>query len=347
MADRKTLVIGASGVIGGSHVRYLAGLGEPVLGLARSPAGTGQPEIHADLLAGGPPSDGTDALRTVTHAVYAGFAAVADGTALRTKNSALMKGALDLLDRSCPAVRHVTLLQGMKAYGSHLGPFKTPARETDPRIPGGHFYDDQLDMLADRAAARGWTWTALRPHVVIGPARRSPQNLIAVLGVYASLRKAAGRPLDFPGPDAAFDIVYQATDAALLSKAIDWAGKDPRAAGEVFNITNGDFFRWRHVWPKVAAVFDMAPAGPSDVSLADGMQDMEGAWRDLVRRHGLEENRIDDLVSWSFADYIFGTTWDVMADTLKCRHAGFLEFVDSERMITDRLVELKELKIVP
>ncbi len=342
---RKTLVIGASGVIGGAYIRYLARLGEAVLGLARAPAGTGEPEIHLDLLSERP--DGVEALRDVTHVVYAGFAAALNGEDLRAKNAALMKAALDLLEQSCPSVRHVTLLQGMKAYGSHLGPFKTPAREDDPRIPGGHFYDDQLDMLVERAAARGWTWTALRPHVVIGPARRSPQNLIAVLGVYASLRKAEGLPLDFPGPEPAFDTVYQATDAELLSKAIDWAGRDRRAAGEVFNITNGDFFRWRHVWPEVAAVFGMAAAGPSGLSLADSMQDKGVLWRELVGRHGLEENRLEDLVSWSFADYIFGTTWDVMASTFKCRQAGFLEFVDSERMITDRLRELKDLKIVP
>lgn len=342
---KKTLVVGGSGVIGSAHIRHLAAAGEPVLGLSRSEAGTGQPEIHADLMSG-PPSCSAE-LTDVTHLVYAGFVPAQGDDALRRANTELFKAALDLADRCSVHLRHVTLLQGMKAYGSHLGPFKTPARENDPRIPGGHFYDDQLDILQDMAGARGWDWTVLRPHVVIGPARRSPQNLIAVLGVYASLRKADGLPLDFPGPEAAFDVIYQATDAGLLSRAIQWAGSEPRAAGEIFNITNGDFFRWRHVWPKVAAAFDMEPAGPAGLSLQQSMRNKNAAWDALVERHGLEANRIEDLVSWRFADYIFGTTWDVMADTLKCRQAGFLEFVDSESMITDRLKELKELKIVP
>ena len=43
------------------------------------------------------------------------------------------------------------------ARGSHLGPFKTPAKESDPRLPG-HYYDDQADALADAAAAHGWRW---------------------------------------------------------------------------------------------------------------------------------------------------------------------------------------------
>ena len=36
-----------------------------------------------------------------------------------------------------------------------------------------------------------------------------------------------------------------------------------------------------------------------------------------------------------------------MADTLKCRRAGFLAFAESEAVIVDRLVELRRLRIVP
>ncbi len=340
----RVFVIGASGVIGGAHMRRLAGRGLPVVGLSRTNAGTGLEEIHTDLLGD---TTGSPLLKDVSHAVFAGFVAADTEQAVRRKNAALFDATLDYLEKWCPNLRHVALLQGMKAYGSNLGPFKTPARESDPRIPGGHYYDDQLDSLKQRALETGWQWTALRPHVVIGPARRSPQNLIVVLGVYASLMKARGHRLDFPGPEAAFDIIYQATDADLLSQAIEWSGSDPRAAGEVFNITNGDFFRWRHVWPKIAAVFDMEPGGPLDVSLNERMVGAGESWKALTRTHQLQPTSLDQLVSWPFADYIFGTTWDVMADTLKCRQAGFLTFLDSEQMIIDRLQELKALKIIP
>jgi len=266
--------------------------------------------------------------------------------AQQAPNAALFAAALDLLERYCPAVEHVTLLQGMKAYGSHLGPFRTPARESDPRIPEGHYYYDQEDALADRAGRCGWRWTVLRPHVVIGPARRSPQNLIAVLAVYAAIRRARGLAFSFPGPEAAFDTLYQATDADLLSTAISWAG-GLAASGEAFNITNGDYFRWRHVWPRLAAVFEMPPGDPEPQFLADTMADAGPLWARLVADHGLQQNSLDQLVSWPFADYVFGTTWDVMADTLKCRRHGFLEFLDSEQMLVDRLREMRQKTIVP
>jgi hypothetical protein len=31
-----------------------------------------------------------------------------------------------------------------------------------------------------------------------------------------------------------------------------WAAQSPQAANEAFNITNGDVFEWRNVWPGIA-----------------------------------------------------------------------------------------------
>ena len=49
-----------------------------------------------------------------------------------------------------PDLEHVTVYQGGKAYGSDLGPFKTPAREDDPRLMPPNFYYDQEDLLRNR-----------------------------------------------------------------------------------------------------------------------------------------------------------------------------------------------------
>jgi nucleoside-diphosphate-sugar epimerase len=349
MMAKKVLVIGASGVIGGAHIRNLANRdGVTALALSRrpedSPAANIAP-LALDLMA--PSGIDPDALRDVTHMVFAGFIETGDMASQRPPNRQLFNAALDLVEQHCPKLVHVTLLQGMKAYGSHLGPFKTPAKESDPRIVGGHYYDDQHDALRDRADRLGWRWAVLRPHVVIGPGRRSPQNLIAVLGALASVLKARGEPLYFPGPQTAWQPVYQATDADLLSHAIDWVGETPATNAEIFNITNGDFFRWQNLWPSLAKVFDMQPAPPQNIRLVDIMADADPLWDRLVHDHGLAANTLSEMVSWPFADYVFNTTWDVMADTLKCRQYGFLEFIDSEQMLTDRLTQMRQLRLIP
>ena len=91
----------------------------------------------------------------------------------------------------------------------------------------------------------------------------------------------------------------------------------------------------------------MTVDGPRDVKLVEVMADAETDWRQLTAAHGLVPNRLAEMVSWPFADYVFNTTWDVMADTLKCRRYGFLDFVDSEGMLRDRLTALRQAKILP
>ena len=348
---KTTLVVGASGIIGGAVLRRFAGRSDRrVVALSRGAPPTDAANItHTpiDLTAPVLDANAAAALGAATEMVYCAFVDASGWRAQRAPNIALMQGALDIAERFCPSLRHIALIQGMKAYGSHLGPFKTPAKESDPRPMQGHFYFDQQDMLSRRADASGWRWTALRPHVVLGAAQRSPQNLVAVIGVYASLMRARGEPLWFPGPEAAFDVVCQATDADLLAAAIEWSAARPEAAGETFNITNGDYFRWRHLWPRLAEAFEMPAAGPKPQRLAETLNQAGQTWRRLVAAHGLQPNELDQLVSWPFADYIFGVAYDVMADTLKCRRAGFLEFADSEDLFVEQLTALRRDKIIP
>ncbi len=344
---KTVLIIGASGIIGRAHIRNLAGRKDVrIIAASRTPEldlpdnATAYP---VDLTAG---SFDAAPLKDVTHVLYSAYVNAHGFEADRIPNVALMKGALDLCE-SCPNLRHITLMQGNKAYGSHLGPFKTPAKESDPRIPGGHFYDDQLDALTSRAERRGWEWSALRPHVVIGPALKSPMNLMAVLGVYGTLQKAKGEPFAFPGPEAAFTPVYQATDSDLLSRAIDWCGEADAAKGEIFNITNGDYFRWTHVWGSLADFFEIPAAGPSDVKLSDTMAGDSVRWSQIAADQLLVESDLSAMVSWGFADYVFGTTWDVMSDAVKIRKHGFWDFVETEEMLINRLKQLRILKILP
>ena len=141
------LIIGASGIIGRAHVQNLAERNHlKVIAASR------RPEINLpsnalpfpiDLMSHGQ-VDKT-VLKPVTSMVYCAYADAPNWEAQRAPNISLFNAALDLIERACPHLKHVTLLQGTKAYGSHLGPFKTPAKETDPRISEGFFYYDQHD----------------------------------------------------------------------------------------------------------------------------------------------------------------------------------------------------------
>jgi hypothetical protein len=98
-----------------------------------------------------------------THLVFAAYSEHGSLAAQIAPNVALLSNTLDGLAVAGAPLRHVTLYQGMKAYGAHLGPYRTPAREDEPRLLGPNFYYDQEDLLRRTAAERGFRFTVLRP----------------------------------------------------------------------------------------------------------------------------------------------------------------------------------------
>lgn len=281
-------------------------------------------------------------LRSVTHVVFAGFVPAEGFDKQLEPNRRLLQNCLQALSH-CP-LEHVVLLQGMKYYGSHLGAFKTPAREDDVRHNGPNYYYEQQDLLQ----ASGIDWTCLRPHVICGTSSfGTTQNILAVLAVYASICKANKQPLDWPGSNASFEKLNQATDSQLLARAIAWSLKTQTARNQAFNITNGDFFRWQNLWPKIADVFEIQSGQVRPQTLSETMQEQEPLWQQLAQQHSLQAPSMQSLADWKFADYILNTGWDVMADTGKARKHGFPLFADTEEMYISLLRQMREQHIVP
>src|SRR5690606_4320021 len=80
------------------------------------------------------------ALAEVTHVFYAAYVDAPTWAEQRAPNAALLRNALDALEPAAKGLKHVCLLQGTKYYGHHLGPYKTPAKESDPRHMPPNFY---------------------------------------------------------------------------------------------------------------------------------------------------------------------------------------------------------------
>ena len=122
------------------------------------------------------------------------------------------------------------------------------------------------------------------------------------------------------------------TESAHFAAAATWAATEPRCADQAYNITNGDTFRWQHVWPKIAAVFDMPGTGPQVHSLVEFMADKAPLWDVMVKKYGLRPYGFKEVVAWPFGDYVFNCDWDVMSSVTKSRRHGFHAVVDSEEM---------------
>ena len=352
-ALRKTaLVVGANGVIGRNLIEYLEQLPDwDIIGVSRrggdSTAAAELRYVAVDLLN---ERDTHEKLGTLTKSPI--FFTLLIKIALLGRNwfpQTWLCSSMSSMQssQSLHALQHISLMQGYKVYGAHLGPFKTPARETDAYHMPPEFNVDQQQFLEQRQRGSSWTWSALRPSVVCGFALGNPMNLAMVIAIYASISKELGLPLRFPGKPGAYNSLLEMTDAGLLAKATVWAATDERCANQAFNITNGDLFRWNELWPKIAASFGLETAPPLQMSSGVVMADKEELWKTMVEKHGLVNNAYKDVSSWGFGDFVFSWDYDFFADGTKARRFGFHEFIDTEAMFLNIFEDLRQRKVIP
>ncbi len=350
------LIAGASGLVGRAAIEHYAQAGWQVIALSRRKplVATGAHHIAVDLADRLSCGERLAAVQGVTHIVYAALQEKADLTQGWLEddqiavNLAMLVNLFDGIEANNPALRHVTLLQGAKAHGVHLGQAPVPARESAPRHIHPNFYWAQEDFLAARQQGKGWHWTILRPQVVFGFALGSAMNMVAAVGAYAAISRELGLPLTYPGVGSR---VTEATDARLLARAIAWAGTAQRAANQTFNVTNGDVFTWENLWPVIARAFAMPVGLPHPMPLARVMPGHAAAWDRIVARHGLQAHPLDGLIggSWQFADFAFSRTHSTasLLSTIKIRQAGFGDCIDTEASLAAWLGALQDQSILP
>lgn len=359
MARKTVLIAGASGLVGYAAMRHFAG--EPdcdVIALSRrAPDETfGARFIAADLTDRARTAAVVRGLDAVTHVVFTALherPRLVDGWRDAEQiriNDEMLRNLLDPLAAS--ALRHVTLLQGTKAYGVHVRPMQVPAREGRSEARDiANFYWNQEDYLREKQRRQSWSFTIFRPVLIFGFSLGSAMNLIPALGVYAALLKAQGRPLDYPGgpPRPA-----QAIDADVLARAIAWAGEAPNARNETYNIANGDIFVWQNVWPALAAAFGMQPGAAIPTRLGDDMVRREAEWSQVRARHGLAAPDLKSFVGLSFqyADFQMGygrtePAAPAFSSTIKLMQAGFHEVMDTEAMLVKWIRQFQARRLLP
>jgi nucleoside-diphosphate-sugar epimerase len=348
MSERTAIVVGAHGVVGSNLIHHLLTVGGwQVIGLSRR-GGPDTPSLRhvaVDLT----DRDSTRAvapeLAAATHVFYTAYQDRPTWAELVAPNLAMLANVLDAA-AGAPALEHVSLMQGYKVYGAHLGPFKTPAREDDPPHLPPEFNVAQQQLLERSHAEHDWTWSAIRPSVVCGTALGNPMNLAMVIAVYASISRELGVPLRFPGKPGAYGSLLEMTDAGMLAAATVWAATDPAGANQAFNIANGDLFRWSELWPRIATMFDMDSAPPLPMSLTDTMADKGPLWKDMSERYGLTAG-YHQVSSWAFGNFVFGWDYDMFADTSKARRFGFHQFVDTTAMFERAFAGLRAAHVIP
>ena len=352
MSQRKALVVGATGIAGGNLAQHLVGKGWQVYGLARKPqAVPGVQPIAADLLDEKSLKQALAGLDITDVFITAWLRQSTEKENVRV-NGGMVEHLFDALaDKN---LQHAALVTGTKHY---LGPFEsygqtkaeTPFREEQPRLPGDNFYYTQEDILFAAAKRQGFTWSVHRAHTVIGYALGNAMNMGVTLAVYATICRETGQPFLFPGSREQWNFLTDVVDAQLLARQLEWAAITPAAHNQAFNTVNGDIFRWRWLWPQLAAYFGVEAAPPPEQpsTLEQQMKDAPALWEKIAVKHGLVEKDVNKLASWWHTDADLGRQIECVNDMSKSRRLGFHTYVETPASFLALFEKLKQTRVIP
>jgi nucleoside-diphosphate-sugar epimerase len=351
--SKHALIVGATGITGSNLAQHLlAEGGWRVSGLSRSVSPVaGVETLQCDLV------DADSVRRALaearpTHLFITAWSRQETEAQNCKVNGAIVRNVLDALAER--GLQHVALVTGTKHY---LGPFEsyaktapeTPFREEQPRLPNENFYYVQEDELFAAAEREKFSWSVHRPHTLIGYAVGNAMNMAATLAVYASICKETGMPFVFPGSSQQWQAATDVTDARLLARHLTWAATTPAAADHAFNVVNGEVFRWRWLWPRLADYFGIEAAAysGSPASLEVKMAEAEPVWDSLVKKHNLQANTLSRVASFWHTDADLGREVETFNDMGRSRKLGFLDYQDTTGSFFDAFDRLRADRIIP
>src|SRR6266702_225056 len=349
------LIIGATGIVGRNLAEYLL-LREnwTVYGLSRRPAASdGILPVAADL-------QSAESIRAAlvgmapTHVFLTTWLRQPTEAENIRVSGGMVRNLLDVVSES-KSVEHVALVTGLKHY---LGPFDaygkgklptTPFREDQGRLDVENFYYAQEDEVFAAAKREGFSWSVHRPHTIIGYALGNAMNMGITLAVYASICRETGRPFQFPGSAVQWNSLTDMTDARLLAHHLEWASTTPAARNQASNVVNGDVFRWKWMWSRLARWFELEPVPfqsegiPLETQLADAVP----IWSRIATKYGLIERDLNVLASPWHTDADLGRPVEVVTDMAKSRKLGFLEYRATDESFFDLFDLLRAKRVIP
>jgi len=350
---REILLVGPYGVLGTGVLDAAAA--NPVWRIttaARRPAPshrapTALRHINVDLLDREGTMEVFSNLSAVTDLVFAAYVEKPTMAETVEPNAKMLSNTLDALAARNIPLQRVVLTGGAKSYGFHLGSFNAPAKESEPRLIAPIHYHQQEDILAQWCEKNGASWTVLRPHLVMGPSLNSPMNLVTGLATYAAMSRELGLPLRYPGRREGWNTLQQTADAELFGRATLWALGEDKARNEIFNVSNGDVYRWRQMWSELAAFYEIPVAEPLAMSTVSEMSEKAPLWNAMVARYGLHPTPYAQIANWAFVDFMLNFPEETILSTIKIRQAGFADCIDTHQSFKRQLGKLREMRIIP
>jgi nucleoside-diphosphate-sugar epimerase len=353
---RTALIFGISGIVGRNLAEHLLNKGGwNVVGVSRTPLNgvSGLKSVTCDLNQPDGVRRALESAADATHMFFCTWNRRPTEHENCVVNGGMLKAALEGATANAK-IRHAALVTGLKHY---LGSFEnylshtldTPFSEEQERLPGENFYYTQEDILFDFSTRYGFTWSVARPHTIIGYAPGNAMNLGTSIAVYATICRETGLPFVFPGSVQAYEGLVDMTDARILAHHLEWEATSPVAENRAFNVVNGDYFRWKKMWGRIAQHFgiDAAPYPGTATPLVTYLAGRDDDWRRICKKHDLKFDVLSEIAPWWHVDADLGRTQECITDMSRSREAGFLEYCNTWRSFKQLFERLQSESLIP
>ena len=377
MTGKIALVTGGNGITGSAIIEYLARnttreQWSEIIVTSRSPfkVAVQDPRIKFIALDFGkdhetPADQMRELCARVTHAYFSSYVHRDDFAELNKANSALFENFLKALLKVAPGLENVTLQTGGKHYNVHLGPVPSPAREEEPRRTASidNFYFPQEDALIAAQKGQQWTWNVIRPEAIIGHTLKpNGMNSALTFALFFIVSKELGDEAKMPTNQIYWAGYDDVSDARLIADLSIFVSTNPRCGNEAFNVTNGDYFTWKYMWPRLAAYFgakstsdqEFTKPAPTigqpqlDFSLAEWAKDKQEVWDRICDRAGKPEAKATwDAGTWAYQDWVFQRSWSATLSINKARRFGWTGHIDSYKSFTDAFQSFEGIGLIP
>ncbi|XP_074303174.1 (S)-8-oxocitronellyl enol synthase ISY1-like [Silene latifolia] len=300
-------------------------------------------------------------LEDVTHVYWVTWASQypLDSPECCEQNRAMLSNALDAILPNARSLKHVSLQTGMKHYVSLRGLVEKGHTsiydEECPRAStGNNFYYVQEDLLKERLGEYNVAWSVQRPGLITGCSTKTTYNFMGCLCIYASICKELNLPFVFGGSRECWEeTCIDISDARLVAQQHVWASTNDgisSAEGQAFNALNGGCFTWEEIWDLIGTKFGLeVPENMfSDEFLySTAMADKAGVWREIVKKRGLVETKMDDLANWVFLDMLFRCPVKLLGTRAKADQMGFRKRYTALESISYWIDEMRNEKLIP
>ena len=286
-------------------------------------------------------------LTDVTHIFYAGLSGGVEAENVEG-NLALVTNSVGVIEPISPTLERVLLVQGGKYYGVHLGPHKTPSKETDPRHLPPNFYYNQQDFIADLQQGKSWNYTILRAG---GGGRlcrgHPPQHRLARRGLRVRVQ-GHGRAAQLSGAGGGVYRLQQVRRCQAARPLRRLGRGQPRLRRR--GVQRDQRLGHALVQPVAGLhrVFRL-PAGRGDADEARRLHGGQGP------RLGTRSRATTSSRRWltptsaigGFADWNFGRTWDTILEDTKRLQYGFTEAIDTEQNFIEIFDDMRAARVIP